>query len=312
MIRRNQAPFLSEGIFASTGTNQDQEDVLVNGEHNGYYATNGASTTTLGSNRGTDCLEDIEEEQNANFHNTVVISNDSPPEVAHWTEIMSHGFATDASNSTAFLDAVLNDYDLKQIEKYWDKLMPVVSYLGTEFAGKVYQALCVAYRAHRGQMRKSGEPFIIHPVEVAFLLAGLRMDGETVIAGLLHDTVEDTELTFSQVEALFGKTVKTIVEGETKVSKLPKLAFSEYADEQAENLRQMFIAMTEDYRIIIVKLADRYVKLMGVCMDTDWLLEILTSSLVQCRIHNMVSQLLWVGSILLCLLKPLSLRCVQF
>jgi (p)ppGpp synthase/HD superfamily hydrolase len=84
------------------------------------------------------------------------------------------------------------------------------------------------------------------------------MDSATVMAGLLHDTVEDTELTFGQVEALFGKTVRGIVEGETKVSKLPKqLAFSEYADEQAENLRQMFVAMTDDYRIIIVKLADR-------------------------------------------------------
>lgn len=84
------------------------------------------------------------------------------------------------------------------------------------------------------------------------------MDAETVMAGLLHDTVEDTELTFAQVEALFGRTVRSIVEGETKVSKLPKqLAFSEYADEQAENLRQMFVAMTDDYRIIIVKLADR-------------------------------------------------------
>jgi len=77
------------------------------------------------------------------------------------------------------------------------------------------------------------------------------------MSGLLHDTVEDTDLTFTQVEAMFGKTVKAIVEGETKVSKLPKLAFNGYADEQAENLRQMFVAMTEDYRIIIVKLADR-------------------------------------------------------
>ena len=148
-------------------------------------------------------------------------------------------------------------YDLQQIDQYWDKLLPTVNYLGTERVAKIYQALCVAYRAHRGQMRKSGEPFIIHPVEVSLLLSNLRMDGETVIAGLLHDTVEDTELTFDQVEALFGTTVRRIVEGETKVSKLPKLAFTDYADEQAENLRQMFVAMTDDYRIIIVKLADR-------------------------------------------------------
>jgi GTP pyrophosphokinase len=83
------------------------------------------------------------------------------------------------------------------------------------------------------------------------------MDGDTIMAGLLHDTVEDTDLTFELIEEMFGTTVRSIVEGETKVSKLPKLAFSEYADEQAENLRQMFVAMTDDYRIIIVKLADR-------------------------------------------------------
>lgn len=135
--------------------------------------------------------------------------------------------------------------------------MPHVSYLGTENAHKVKEALKVAYCAHRGQARKSGEPFIIHPVEVSILLAGLKMDAETVMAGLLHDTVEDTELTFDQIKDMFGPIVKSIVEGETKVSKLPRLAFDNYADEQAENLRQMFVAMTDDYRIIIVKLADR-------------------------------------------------------
>ena len=147
----------------------------------------------------------------------------------------------------------LSSYDYDMIEGYWDTLLPLVSFLGSANAEKVKQALTVAYRAHRGQMRKSGEPFIIHPVEVAVLLSGMKMDVETVMAGLLHDTVEDTELTFEQVEAMFGHEVRSIVEGETKVSKLPKLAFAEYADEQAENLRQMFIAMTDDYRIIIVK-----------------------------------------------------------
>lgn len=167
-----------------------------------------------------------------------------------------------ATPSTALDQSVFTEYDLQQIELYWERLLPSVNYLGTEKVAKIYQALCVAYRAHRGQMRKSGDPFIIHPVEVALLLANLKMDAPTVIAGLLHDTVEDTELTFPQLEALFGPTVRSIVEGETKVSKLPKLAMQENSlaeqqDEQAENLRQMFVAMTDDYRIIIVKLADR-------------------------------------------------------
>jgi len=236
---RSSSPFLE--------TNEDTYYVNGDHHHNGFHELmNGA--------KGRDTTSPQHQQQ----LNTgqMDLSSDSPPEVTHWTEIMKFGF-TDAPNSTAFLDVVLNDYDISQIENYWDKLRPVVGYLGTQQASKVYQALCVAYRAHRGQMRKSGEPFIIHPVEVSLLLSNLKMDGETVISGLLHDTVEDTELTFSQVEALFGRTVRTIVEGETKVSKLPKLAFAEYADEQAENLRQMFVAMTEDYRIIIVKLADR-------------------------------------------------------
>lgn len=240
------------GSAASASLGTDGEHTMyVNGDRNGFFIrSNGAHEPEDVSN---DTVVPHKVQKNGHMDS----SSSSPPEVAHWTVIMRDGFLNDASNSTDFLDVVLNDYDVTQIEKYWSKLMPVVSYLGTEQAGRAYQALCVAYRAHRGQMRKSGEPFIIHPVEVAVLLANLKMDGETVISGILHDTVEDTELTFSQVEELFGKTVRTIVEGETKVSKLPKLAFADYADEQAENLRQMFVAMTEDYRIIIVKLADR-------------------------------------------------------
>jgi len=135
--------------------------------------------------------------------------------------------------------------------------MPTVSYLGSQSSCNIKRALVVAYCAHRSQVRKSGEPFIIHPVEVGLLLSGLKMDEETVLAGLLHDTVEDTDLTFAEVEAMFGPVVRNLVEGETKVSKLPTLEFEDYADEQAENLRQMFMAMTDDWRIIIVKLADR-------------------------------------------------------
>lgn len=191
------------------------------------------------------------------------------PEVNTWTTLMADG--TNAAihrpgremTEEEAIESLYNDlkdmsgYDDEQVELYWDQIMPTVSYLGTEHVYKVKQALRVAYRAHRGQCRKSGEPFIIHPVEVALLLSGLKMDAETVMSGLLHDTVEDTDLTFTQVEAMFGVVVRSIVEGETKVSKLPKLAFHDIADEQAENLRQMFVAMTDDYRIIIVKLADR-------------------------------------------------------
>lgn len=198
-----------------------------------------------------------------------VIAPPTAPEVNKWTTIMKDGTTAAFQRSdkkmtiVEAMDSLYNSlkdmsvFDIHEVERYWDRLMPSVSYLGSNHAAKVKEALRVAYRAHREQKRKSGEPFIIHPVEVALLLAGLKMDGETIMAGLLHDTVEDTDLTFDQIEAMFGHVVRNIVEGETKVSKLPKLAFSDYADEQAENLRQMFVAMTDDYRIIIVKLADR-------------------------------------------------------
>ncbi|KAL3924456.1 MAG: hypothetical protein SGILL_001037 [Bacillariaceae sp.] len=185
------------------------------------------------------------------------------PEVNNWTSIMKSGLFFQKKKKVETVDEIYKElrdmsrYDVEQVDIYWEKLLPAVSYLGTAKVVKVYDALRVAYRAHRGQARKSGEPFIIHPVEVSLLLAGLKMDEDTVMAGLLHDTVEDTDLTFELIQEMFGEPVRAIVEGETKVSKLPKLAFSDFADEQAENLRQMFVAMTDDYRIIIVKLADR-------------------------------------------------------
>jgi GTP pyrophosphokinase len=248
----------------------------------GFVPTNGVSDKIDGFEYrdGVPQLEEQKQQQSWDYSgpSTTTIANgesasreppsekgfaQTAPEVNHWTSIMKRGLFFQKKKKVETVDMVYKDlrdmskYDLEQVEGYWEKLLPVVSYLGTERVVKVYDALRVAYRAHRGQARKSGEPFIIHPVEVALLLAGLKMDGPTVMAGLLHDTVEDTDLTFELIEDMFGMTVRTIVEGETKVSKLPKLAFSDYADEQAENLRQMFVAMTDDYRIIIVKLADR-------------------------------------------------------
>eukprot|EP00966_Prymnesium_polylepis_P251296 5809992-Prymnesium_polylepis.1 len=191
-------------------------------------------------------------------------------------------------------------------------------------------ALEVAYLAHFGQRRRSGEPYITHPVEVAMILARSRLDEASIISGLLHDVVEDTPVGFDEIGSMFGcepapacsraraqdapicraqrglqasapvpelclarcsrrtATVQRIVEGETKVSKLPKMVRTEIetslpdvayqsslrdranvmqkgepakpldkVDEQAENLRSMFVAMAEDWRIVVVKLADR-------------------------------------------------------
>ncbi|PYE56398.1 RelA/SpoT family protein [Deinococcus yavapaiensis] len=136
------------------------------------------------------------------------------------------------------------------------QLLDTLSERSEEERSRVTRAFELADHAHAGVKRKSGEPYITHPVAVAQILADLGMDTDAVIAGLLHDTVEDTEVTFEEIEAGFGPDVRRIVEGETKVSKLTKMS-SNLQDEQAENLRQMLIAMTGDIRIIIVKLADR-------------------------------------------------------
>jgi len=133
-------------------------------------------------------------------------------------------------------------------------LLHATAYLPERDRGRVGEAFDVAEAAHRGDLRRSGEPYITHPVAVAELLAEMQLDGDAIIAGLLHDTVEDTALTFEEIESGFGGAVRRIVEGETKIS---KLAVRAYEDEQAENLRQMLLAMVGDVRIILVKLADR-------------------------------------------------------
>ena len=107
---------------------------------------------------------------------------------------------------------------------------------------------------HRTQRRASGEPYIIHPLEVAQVLAELKMDSTAIAAGLLHDAVEDTPVTTPEITALFGEQVAHIVEG---VTKLDKIKFANREDHQAENIRKMLLAMVTDVRVVIIKLADR-------------------------------------------------------
>src|SRR5213594_975906 len=107
---------------------------------------------------------------------------------------------------------------------------------------------------HRGQLRSSGEPYLIHPLEVAGILADLRLDITSVDTGLLHDVVEDTLTTIEVIEAYFGKEIAHIVEGVTKIG---KIEFSSEAEKQAANFRKMVLAMVDDVRVIMVKLADR-------------------------------------------------------
>lgn len=129
-----------------------------------------------------------------------------------------------------------------------------VTYLKKTDLQKLECAYQLAEQAHRGVLRKSGDPFVTHVIAVAELLAEMNLDVEALMAGLLHDTVEDTHVSFEDIEAQFGSKVRQIVEGETKIS---KLSVRVYEDEQSENLRQMLLAMVNDARIILVKLADR-------------------------------------------------------
>lgn len=125
-------------------------------------------------------------------------------------------------------------------------------------ARAIQRAAEVACVAHEGQKRKSGDDFILHPVETAIILADLKMDVDTIVAGLLHDTVEDTDLTLQDLTLLFGESVSAIVQGDTKVSKLNAEWGALPADERAAlNHRSMLLAMSEDWRVVMVKLADR-------------------------------------------------------
>ena len=111
-----------------------------------------------------------------------------------------------------------------------------------------------AVNAHQGQKRFSGELYITHPLGVANILAELELDLDTIIAGLLHDVVEDTDTTLEEIEAKFGADIAMLVDGVTKLS---KLEYKSKEERQAENLRKMFIAMAKDIRVLLIKLADR-------------------------------------------------------
>lgn len=120
---------------------------------------------------------------------------------------------------------------------------------------RVIKAYELASEAHSGQKRRSGEPYIIHPVAVAQILADMCMDADSICAALLHDVVEDTEYTEAQIRAKFGETIEQLVDGVTKLGQISVNASRE--EQQNENVRKMFLAMSKDIRVIIIKLADR-------------------------------------------------------
>ena len=138
---------------------------------------------------------------------------------------------------------------------YQDLIRSIRKYHPSDDISQIEKAYKIAREAHKDQKRKSGEPYIIHPLCVAIILADLELDKETIIAGILHDVVEDTIMTLDEVEKEFGAEVALLVDG---VTKLTQLSWSmDKVEIQAENLRKMFLAMAKDIRVILIKLADR-------------------------------------------------------
>lgn len=130
----------------------------------------------------------------------------------------------------------------------------ISAYLPPEQVNLVQQAYVVARDAHAPQFRSSGEPYITHPVAVTSILAEMKLDHETLMAALLHDVIEDTPVTKEDLTRLFGATVAELVQG---VSKLDKVKFKDIKEFETTNLQKMFMAMTQDIRVILIKLADR-------------------------------------------------------
>lgn len=153
-------------------------------------------------------------------------------------------------------DSIRPTKEFESPEKLYDELISSVhKYHPSTDISLIEKAYRIAREAHEGQVRKSGEPYIIHPLCVGIILAELELDKETIVAGLLHDVVEDTVMTDEEISDEFGGEVALLVDGVTKLGQLSYDA--DKVEVQAENLRKMFLAMAKDIRVILIKLADR-------------------------------------------------------
>ncbi len=167
-----------------------------------------------------------------------------------------NGLVLDDGKITALKEFMTPD------ELYQMLIARVKKYHPSDDISMIEKAYKVASKAHEGQFRKSGEPYIIHPLYVAIILADLEMDKETIVAGILHDVVEDTVMTEEQITEEFGAEVAQLVDGVTKLANIPLSSGTGSESDarlemQAKNLRKMFLAMAKDIRVIIIKLADR-------------------------------------------------------
>ena len=153
--------------------------------------------------------------------------------------------------------AAIREYRLSSVWRVDDfgRLMAQLeTYLPSADLPSIAAAHEFSAKAHQGQLRRSGDPYITHPVAVAEILAGLHLDAASIKAALLHDVIEDTPSTLTEIQTRFGDDVALLVDG---VSKIDHLRFDSVAEAQAESFRKMLLAMAKDLRVILVKLADR-------------------------------------------------------
>ena len=152
----------------------------------------------------------------------------------------------------------------KEVNKLYDKLLGYFNPKDQTYINKAFQ---YAYEGHNGQNRKSGEPYITHPLHVAIYLSDLNFDKETIAAALLHDLIEDTEITYNDLKKNFGSEVADIVDG---VTKLDKIKYNSNEEAKADAIRKMVIAMSKDIRVLILKLADRLHNIETIEYHTEW------------------------------------------
>ena len=192
-------------------------------------------------------------ENNSQFYSGQVIEMGEKIQEAEKNSTASAGKVEYVHHADAGIKA-MSDFTSPEV-LYKELIKSVLKYHPSTDISMIQKAYEIASNAHKGQPRKSGEPYIIHPLCVGIILADLELDKETIVAGLLHDVVEDTSMTYEEVAEEFSKEVALLVDGVTKLG-----ALSYEADKielQAENLRKMFLAMAKDIRVILIKLADR-------------------------------------------------------
>ena len=160
------------------------------------------------------------------------------------------------SDGKLFLQPLLNLHEIKALEELYKRLP---YYFSADERLRILRAYLVASDAHREQTRMTGEPYILHPIDVTNILAELQLDADTLAAALLHDVVEDSGYTVDYLEKNFNRNVAELVDGVTKLNRIKELSKMRHsvADEKAESLRKMFLAMADDIRVVLIKLADR-------------------------------------------------------